>query len=67
MGEWISFVDSDDELFFDALSILYQNTSDDIDIIVSEYSDPTIISADEFVRMTLQAKLYTSIWGLELH
>lgn len=63
MGEWISFVDSDDELLFDSLSILYQNTSDDTGIIVSDYANPTIISADEFVRMTLQAKLYTSIWG----
>ena len=63
IGEWVSFVDSDDELMSDALSILYDNVGDNIDVVVSEYSAPQIISADDFVRMTLQAKLYTSIWG----
>ena len=62
-GEWVSFVDSDDELLIDALSILYENVSDNIDVVVSDSSDQQMISADDFVRMTLQAKLYTSLWG----
>lgn len=36
-GEYISFVDSDDELPRDALKILYENTDDSIDLISGSY------------------------------
>lgn len=62
-GEWVSFVDSDDELFPEALSVLYSYVRNNIDIIVSDYSESRIITGDDFVRMTLSSKLYTSIWG----
>lgn len=62
-GTWISFVDSDDELPFEALYILSKNINDDIDLIVSDYHEQRLITPDDFVRMTLCARLYSSIWG----
>ena len=35
-GEWIYFVDSDDLLLPDALSVLIKHKDDDIDIIMTE-------------------------------
>lgn len=61
-SEWISFVDSDDELYANSMSLLYKHVTDDIDIIISHtYND--IISADEFIRRTLLYNIYTSLWG----
>ena len=63
-GEYISFVDSDDNLFPLSLSILIKNiTSDDIDIIVSDIKDESIISGYEFVKYSLQWRVQASIWG----
>lgn len=62
-GKWISFVDSDDELPFEALYILSKNINDDIDLIVSDYHEQRLITPDDFVRMTLCARLYSSLWG----
>ena len=36
-GEWISFVDADDELYEESLSTLYSFVSDSVDIVVAGY------------------------------
>lgn len=53
-GEWICFIDSDDELLPDALMIYNNSMSDDIDIIRCGFervkkSQTTIISTDDIV------------------
>ena len=62
-GEWVSFVDSDDELVADALSVLCSHVNENIDVIVSEYGEVREITSDEFVMMTLCSTLYSSLWG----
>ena len=61
-SEWISFVDSDDELYFNSISLLYKHVTDDVDIIISHtYND--IISADDFIRRTLLYNINASLCG----
>ena len=36
-GEWLYFVDSDDELLPDGLKVLVDNTSDDVDVVMGGY------------------------------
>lgn len=38
-GEWLYFVDADDELFFDSLSILADGLSDSVDMVVAGYEE----------------------------
>lgn len=63
-SEWISFVDSDDELYLNSMSLLYSHIKDDIDIIIANNNNKfEVISSDEFVRKTLCAEIYSSLWG----
>ena len=64
IGEFVTFVDSDDELHADALLVLTENiVADDIDIVASDLKYEDIITGDEYVRRTLTGKLYNRIWG----
>ena len=62
-ADWISFVDSDDDLPINSLEVLYDNIQNDIDIVVSNYKEKKVITAEEFVKMTLTCQLFPSIWG----
>ena len=63
-GEYISFVDSDDNLYPKSLEILINNvTSNDIDIIVSDIANESTISGYEFVKYSLLGCVQASIWG----
>ncbi|MBR5512195.1 MAG: glycosyltransferase [Bacteroidaceae bacterium] len=63
-GEYISFVDSDDNLYPKSLEILINNiTSNDIDIVVSDIANESIISGQEFVKNSLLWRVQASVWG----
>lgn len=64
-GDFISFCDSDDGFFLNALEILVNNiTSNEIDIVISDCAFNDTISGDEFVRKTLLWSLSASVcWG----
>lgn len=63
-GEFITFVDSDDELFADALHVLTENvTSENIDVVVSNLKYSDNINGDQYVKKVLCRILYNSIWG----
>lgn len=56
-GEWISFVDSDDSLYDNALEILYSYVADDCDLVMAGY---TTVREDGSVR-TAEAKKRNAI------
>ena len=69
MGEWISFVDSDDTITCDAIETLVKNASNDIDIIIGQFRVPKqdiqVLTAIEYRKLLLNgimvypvAKLY---------
>lgn len=49
-GEWLYFVDSDDELLPDGLKVLVDNISDDVDVVMGGFE-----SVDELGNMTREA------------
>ena len=63
-GEFVTFVDSDDELYVDALKILLKNiTKKDVEIVVSGLCFEGKITGDEYVRGTLCGQLKNAVWG----
>ena len=64
LGEFVTFVDSDDELYDDALDTLLSNvTGDNIDIVATDLKTEILISGDDYIKNTLCGKLYNRIWG----
>lgn len=64
-GEYVTFVDSDDELYTDALSILVTNTDNTIDILVSDAIINEIITSEAYIKYILTWKLTGSMcWRL---
>lgn len=66
-GEWITFVDADDELKEDALSLLVDTSSDNSDIVVG-FGEPTNLpsyryDAVEYRHMCLRGKMPASPWA----
>lgn len=62
-GEYITFVDADDELYKNSLEILMDNMDEDIDIVSSAAFANRIISSEDFIKYILTGKLLSSIWG----
>lgn len=63
-GEWVTFVDSDDELHIDALQILSEYFSNEmIDVVASDLKWDGCISGEEYVKKTLKGELYNRVWG----
>lgn len=62
-GKWINFVDADDWILEDALLILINKISEDIDVIITETKNNELISGDEFARGLLVYKYSTTLWG----
>lgn len=63
-GEWVSFVDADDELYVDALDVFCKNINEpDVDIICTDLKFKGLISGDEYVKKTLCGLLYNRVWG----
>ena len=62
-GEYITFVDADDELYGNSLEILVSNISKDTDIVSSAAPANEIISSETFIKYILIGKLHSSIWG----
>lgn len=50
LGEWLYFVDSDDELLPDGLKVLVDNISDDVDVVMGGFE-----SVDELGNVTREA------------
>lgn len=53
-GDWIQFIDADDELMPDALEILLSGISDDIDIVVADYVYDPDQGLPEIESITMQ-------------
>lgn len=68
-GEWICFVDSDDMLPVDSLRVLFEATTEDVDIVLGNgYSlapeSRTIIPMDDFRHKTVRAEGTIGVpWG----
>lgn len=62
-GEYITFVDADDELHENSLEILVANMEKGIDIVSSAALTNEIISSETFIKYILIRKLPSSIWG----
>ena len=64
IGEFVTFVDSDDELYSDALStLLKKTTSKEVKIVVSNLSFEGYIASEEYVKRTLCGRLRNAVWG----
>ena len=62
-GEWISFVDSDDELRTRALEYMWGAIEDSVGIILMGCSTDSKLSSDEFVRLLLKRTVPVALWG----
>ena len=62
-GEFVTFVDSDDELFPNSITLLTSHIMDNIDIVISDIQQEVVISGEEFIRRTLLWKVQASAWG----
>ena len=62
-GEWLAFVDADDELYPFSLETLVDNISPNFDIIISAISNEAVMSGDEFIKATLLWQIQASVWG----
>lgn len=63
-GDWITFVDSDDELRNDALQIFSNNIdSTQINVIATDLKWEGFISGAEYVKKVLCGELYNRVWG----
>lgn len=60
-GEFICFVDSDDQLDVRGLEHLARYAKPNIDIVISGASMNSIISGETFVKLTLESKLINSV------
>lgn len=65
VGEYITFMDSDDELYPRALTTLMKNMSDGVDLLVSDAPIDEIISSEVYIKYILTWKLTGSLcWRL---
>ena len=62
-GEYITFVDADDELYENSLETLRKTTSIGIDIVSSGAPNDETVSSETFIKYILTGKAYSSIWG----
>lgn len=62
-GEYLTFVDADDELYANSLETLLMHMNEDIDIVSSGALDNETISSETFIRYILTGRVYSSIWG----
>lgn len=62
-GRFVTFVDSDDELYPFSLSTLVSKIDDSIDIIVSDIPIQSVMIGDDFIKHTLLWKVQASVWG----
>lgn len=56
-GEWVYFVDSDDELLHDGLQVLFDNTNKEVDVVLAgfeEVSEEGVISPGVKDRIVLR-------------
>lgn len=63
MSEFICFVDADDMLLDDALKVMYENMSDDIDIVITWTALNKVITGRELVDLLLQQTISVAPWG----
>lgn len=62
-GEWIAFVDSDDCIDEHFLSVMSENISPDVDLIISSVSNNQFIDSNKFINDILSRKIPPQIWG----
>ena len=60
-GEYITFIDSDDEYIVNALEILTKHIEENVDIIVSETQKEEYISSETFIKNILTHKIWSTI------
>ena len=62
-SELICFVDADDKLLEGALQTLYDQMSDDMDVVVAWTKLEDVITGDELVNCLLEQSILPSLWG----
>lgn len=62
-GEWIAFVDSDDCIDEHFLSVMTENMSPDVDLIISSVSNNWYIDPNKFINDILSRRIPPQIWG----
>lgn len=62
-SELICFVDSDDKLLEGALQTLYDQMSDDMDVVVAWTKLEGVITGEELVNCLLEQSILPSLWG----
>lgn len=62
-GEWIAFVDSDDCIDEHFLSVMTENMSPDVDLIISSVSNNRYIDPNKFINDILSRRIPPQIWG----
>lgn len=63
IGEWVTFVDSDDTIHEDYLKQMVESLQPDIDIIITGVHNKKEVTPDEYVKEILMRKLPPQIWG----
>ena len=63
IGEWITFVDSDDYILNDGLEKLVSSINNDVDIVVGDYFKDVRYERAEFVNAVLRNNITWSLWG----
>lgn len=61
-GEYLYFVDSDDEILPDTLSAMLQYINKDVDIVIFETKEDTSYNLIEYIQALLQFKFWV-VWG----
>lgn len=61
-GEWIAFVDSDDCIDEHFLSVMTENMSPDVDLIISSVSNNRYIDPNKFINDILSRRIPPQIW-----
>lgn len=62
-GEFLCFVDSDDEIEFNALEVLFAKMHEGVDAVITGTVHEAIISGDDFVKKLLTNQIDGSLWG----
>lgn len=62
-GEYLTFVDADDELCVDSLEILMNKMDEGVDIVISDAFANITISSDVFIKYILTGQIFCHVWG----
>lgn len=62
-GEFLCFVDSDDMMYKNALTVLMAKMTENVDIVITWENKEEVISGDEYVERLLQKKTALALWG----